>query len=34
MHLVENVPDRPLEIDDVVEMLRELAAVMHGSRAS
>jgi hypothetical protein len=28
MHLVQDTPARPLEVDDVVEMLRELAAVM------
>lgn len=27
MRLVEDTPARPLEVDDVVEMLRELAAV-------
>ncbi|SDD36252.1 hypothetical protein SAMN05421872_107304 [Nocardioides lianchengensis] len=33
MHLVENAPAaRPLEVDDVVELLRELAAVMAPTR--
>lgn len=28
MHLVQDAPARPLEVDDVVAMLHELAAVM------